>query len=138
MLSEYKFKAFFGKFTLPLIFSVIAASASAESGTVKDNEYAAKVWKVLQEENLNGKDRVRSFPFVGNRPHGSIQEIIATEVTVDGHKGRIVVKHNYGNKEGLTTHSVYETEESQDYVALPLCFSAATNDGVNNSYPVIP
>jgi len=109
---------------LAVLLSALSISAIAEttSGTPKDNAYAAKVWRYMTQNQLVGENRIRSFPFVGNRPHGSIQEIIATEATIDGHKGRLIVKHNYGASDELTVENVYASNQSKNYEALTVMF----------------
>lgn len=131
MLFYQKTQSMLKKITLPLVLAAIASNASADSGTAEDNAYAAKVWEVMQGDNLIGKDRIRSFPFTGSRPHGSIQEVITTEARVDGHKGRLIVKHNYGAKTKLTPHSVYGSDEADNYEAITIMFQR--EKGYDNS-----
>jgi len=76
----------------------------------------------MVHNQLVGEERTRSFPFVGSRPHGSVQEVIATEAEIDGHTGRLIVKHNYGTKEELTPKSVYAASQNENYVALTIMF----------------
>ncbi len=106
---------------------------AAESGTPEDDAYAIKVWDFMKNNQLIGKDRMRSFPFVGSRPHGSIQEVITTNAVIDGHKGRLIVKHNYGAKEGLTPHSVYSASEDSNYEALTIMFQREDGYDPENS-----
>jgi len=100
----------------------VTQQAAAESGTDEDNAYAKKLWEIMRSQNLIGENRIRSFPFEGHRPHGSIQEVIATDAVVEGHKGRLIVKHNYGADKGITPQSVYAADEAQNYVALTIMF----------------
>ena len=89
----------------------------------------------MTENRLVGKGRIRSQPFEGSRPHGSIQEVIATEATVDGHKGRLVVKHNYGAEEGLTPKKVYSDDQAENYVALTIMFQREEGyDSANDNW----
>lgn len=124
-----------GTAALALLWSTsgFAADAAKSSGTPEDNAYAAKVWAVMASNRLIGDGRVRSFPFVGLRPHGSIQEIVATTATVDGHTGRLIVKHNYGAKEALTPASVYEAGESKNYEAVTIMFQREKGYDAANS-----
>ena len=103
------------------------------SGTPEDDAYAAKVWHYLQQNQLVGKNRIRSFPFFGKRPHGSIQEVIATEATINGHKGRLIVKHNYGAKKALTLEEVYSSKQSENYEALTIMFQREKGYDTANS-----
>ena len=61
-----------------------AAEPGKSSGTAVDDAYAAKLWSYMVTNKLVGEGRIRSFPFVGSRPHGSIQEVIATKAVIDG------------------------------------------------------
>ena len=111
-------------FVALILFSVGAVSASGEgkSGTPKDDAYAAKLWQYMLSKQLIGEGRVHSYPFVGSRPHGSIQEIIATTGTVDGHTGKLIVKHNYGADTALSPKDVYSNNQAENYVALTVMF----------------
>ena len=100
---------FYRKIGAELLVAIAAALAysalsladdhATSAGTPEDDAYAAKVWTFMEENGLIGEGRVRSFPFVGSRPHGSIQELVVTEAVIDGHRGRLLVKHNYGAEE---------------------------------------
>ena len=92
------------------------------AGRPQDDAYAAKVWAYMMDHNLLGEGRMRSYPFEGSRPHGSIQEVLTTEASIDGHEGRLIVKHNYGAEEGLTVKQVYAATQEQNYVALTIMF----------------
>lgn len=100
----------------------IAAESDPGSGRPVDDAYAAKVWAYMAENRLLGDGRIRSQPFEGSRPHGSIQEVIATEATIDGVAGRLIVKHNYGAKGGLTVKQVYSANQAENYEALTIMF----------------
>lgn len=99
-----------------------SASEKAISGTAKDDAYAAVVWKYMTKNNFVGENRARSYPFVGSRPHGSIQESIATDVVIDGHKGRLIVKQNYGGEGELTPRSVYQSAPNMNLEAVTIMF----------------
>lgn len=104
--------------------------AAAES-----NAYAAKLWTYMTNNKLVGEGRMRSFPFEGRRPHGSIQEIISTEAEINGERGRLIVKHNYGAKHGLTPQEVYADNQSENYEALTIMFQREEGyDTPNNNW----
>jgi hypothetical protein len=112
-----------------------AADSGKSAGTPADEAYAAKLWAFMVDSRLIGKDRIRSFPFVGSRPHGSIQEFIATEAVIDGHRGRLLVKHNYGGDESLTPKSVYAANPEQSVEPLAIMFQReAGYDSDNNDW----
>jgi len=118
-------------FLLP--FHIMAEKAETSSGKAVDNAYAAKVWQYMVKNKLVGDGRTRSYPFVGNRPHGSIQEIISTNAEIEGHKGKLIVKHNYGAKEELTPHKVYSDDQADNYVALTIMFQREKGYDSTNS-----
>lgn len=120
-------------FLLP--FNTVAEKLEASSGKVVDNEYAAKVWQYMVKKKLVGAERIRSYPFVGSRPHGSIQEVISIEAKIQGQKGKLIVKHNYGAKEELTPHKVYSENQANNYVALTIMFQREKGyDTVNHDW----
>jgi hypothetical protein len=120
-------------FIFSLSIQVIAQDEKIKSGTAQDNAYAKKVWQYMLKNKLIGHDRMRSFPFVGNRPHGSIQEVISTQADISGHTGKLIVKHNYGAKTELTTHDVYADEQAKNYLALTIMFQREKGYDVNNN-----
>jgi len=101
---------------------LIAAESGEGAGREVDDAFAARLWAYMVDNQLVGEKRVRSFPFVGSRPHGSIQEVIATNAEIDGHIGRLIVKHNYGADEEITPKSVYTAIQSENYAALTIMF----------------
>ena len=118
-----------------LLYSAYSTGADkvAASGTAEDDAYAAKLWSTMADNQLVGDGRVRSFPFVGSRPHGSIQEVVVTEAEVDGQKGRLIVKHNYGAEETITPKSVYSADHDDNYAALTVMFQREDGYDVGNS-----
>ena len=113
----------------------IAAEPEKNSGTAVDDAYAAKLWAYMLENQLTGEDRVRSFPFVGSRPHGSIQELTVTEATIDGQKGRLLIKHNYGAEEELTPKKVYAADHDEYSEPLAIMFQREEGyDATNNNW----
>ncbi len=120
-------------FLLP--FHAFGEAPKPASGNAKDNAYAAKVWTYMQKHNLVGENRIRSFPFTGSRPHGSIQEVVTTEAIIGKQKGRLIVKHNYGAKDGLTPESVYGTSQNNNYEALTIMYQREEGyDSDNNNW----
>lgn len=115
--------------------SSVTAGDAKSAGTAKDDAYAAKVWSYMATNGLIGEGRVRSFPFVGSRPHGSIQEFIATQAVIDGQRGRLLIKHNYGAEEALTPKSVYAGGPDINYEPLAIMFQREEGyDPENNDW----
>lgn len=110
-----------------------AADDAGMAGTPEDDAYAARVWSYMEAHGLIGAGRVRSFPFVGSRPHGSIQELIVTEAVIDGHRGRLLVKHNYGAEGSLTPRSVYAAGPGEHVEPLAIMFQREDGYDENNN-----
>lgn len=93
---------------------VLAAAVGASRaqdmpfGGEADVAYAAQLWQQMEQARLVGNNAVRVRPFEGNEPHGTIQEVVATTATLNGHSGRLLVKRNHGGKEDLTVAEVYD------------------------------
>ena len=88
-----------------------AASAEQQNKSVyggkEDVELAIRLWRQLKQQKLVGKDRINVHAFKGKRPHGPIQQVYASIVTVNGHRGRAVVKANHKGKD-LLIGDVYD------------------------------
>jgi hypothetical protein len=120
---------------LPVPVVAMEADQDLGAGTAQTDAYAARLWEYLLENNLVGEGRMRSYPFVGSRPHGSIQEVIATEAEMDGRTGRMIVKHNYGAAEELTPRGVYGAEQDENYEAITIMFQREQGyDPANNDW----
>jgi hypothetical protein len=132
-LSRAQLMAVTALLLLPMHSMVMASDKT--SGQPKDNAYAKKLWQYMTVNQLIGEGRQRSYPFVGQRPHGSIQEVLSTQATIDGHSGRLIVKHNYGAKAALTPKKVYASEQHLNYEALTIMFQREDGyDTANNNW----
>jgi hypothetical protein len=58
-------------------------------------QYAAALWDKLENELLVGPNSIRTYPYEGQEPHGSVLEYLETEITLDGVTGTVMVKKNY-------------------------------------------
>jgi len=74
-------------------------------GTEKDVKYAQAIWDLMVTQNLAGDNAIRTIPYEGVDPHGKMLETFYTNATIDGHKGSLVVKRNYG-PEGVEASQV--------------------------------
>ncbi|SOE16922.1 hypothetical protein SAMN05877838_1808 [Hoeflea halophila] len=81
---------------------------NAPFGNAEDVDYASKLWQVMMDQKLVGDDSIKVRPFEGNEPHGTIQEVLATTATMDGHSGRLLVKRNHGAEGELSVEDVYD------------------------------
>ncbi|MDZ7685400.1 MAG: hypothetical protein U5O39_10715 [Gammaproteobacteria bacterium] len=91
---------------LVIPFAVIAEGGMpfGDKGSIAFSE---RLWDALVEADLAGPDRINVQPFEGNEPHGSIQQVLASEVTVDGRTAEVLVKHNHGGPD-LSVQDVYD------------------------------
>ena len=103
-----------------LFAATLLLTASADQGKKsnyggkEDVELAIRLWRQLKNKKLVGKDRINVHAFKGKRPHGPIQQVYASTVTVNGHRGRAVVKANHKGK-NLLIGDVYD--EPNRYLA---------------------
>lgn len=91
-----------------LAAGIAQAQDKAPFGDDENVAYAKSVWQVMTEARLVGEGSIKVRPFEGSEPHGTIQEVLATTATVNGHTGRLLVKRNHGGKDGLTVEEVYD------------------------------
>jgi hypothetical protein len=87
-----------------------AESAPPFSGP-DDVAYAAKLWKALDDSRLVGSGRIVTSSYTGVHPHGAILQTVESTLSVDGQRGAVLVKHNFGG-EGVSKEKV-----SADYDA---------------------
>jgi len=65
-------------------------------GTPDDIQYAARLWSVLEREQMVGTHAKTLKPFIGAaRPHGWVLEVESGTVRLGNHSGFVVVKKNY-------------------------------------------
>ena len=98
------------KFILPLALGLLAwtgpANADGHANETKDVTFAKQLWETMAQQKLVGPDRINVQPFKGNEPHGSIQQVVGTKITVNGQTGKVVVKANHGGKD-ISIQNVY-------------------------------
>ncbi len=58
--------------------------------------YSSSLWAAMASARLTGAKAKAGKPYKGQAPHGAILETITSAVTVGGHRGKVVVKRNYG------------------------------------------
>ena len=92
-----------------LIFttSIHAEGQKPSFGGENDFNFAKSLWLSLVENKLVGKDAINVYPFNGNQPHGAIQQVLDTDIAVNGITSRVIVKRNHGGP-GLDVKSVYD------------------------------
>lgn len=98
------------RLTLAALAVVLAACAGYAASTSQvvakppfggpeDTAYAKKLWQVLVSERFVGPNTIVTYPYEGTQPHGDVLEFIKSVVTVDGHRGVVMVKKNYRGKD---------------------------------------
>lgn len=80
-------------------------------GSHSDVSFAGDLWASLEKNRLVGKNSINVYPFNGNQPHGAIQQVLDTEISVKGRAARVIVKRNHGGK-NATVKSVYSDPTS--------------------------
>ncbi len=61
-------------------------------------DYAAQLWRALDDKRMVGANAVVSKPYKGQHPHGAVLDTIEGAVSVAGHQGVVIVKRNYGGE----------------------------------------
>jgi hypothetical protein len=87
----------------------------------------------MAKAGLAGSSAKADTPYKGQAPHGAILETITSEVTVGGHKGKVIVKRNYGGKD-LTMDAV-KADRAKHLKAVTVMFKReAGYDKDNNDW----
>ena len=102
-----------------LLAAVLAATALAQGndnekpyfGGGDDVAFAGSLWQAMLEASLVGPGAINVYPFEGNQPHGAIQQVTDSVITVEGRSARVIVKRNHGG-EGASVKSVYASPQA--------------------------
>lgn len=84
--------------------SVSAESAMLFSGP-DSVEYAQELWSTLVTAGMAGENAAITAVYKGVHPHGAILDTNTSEVEINGHKGTVIVKRNFGG-EGINEDKV--------------------------------
>tara|TARA_R100001143_G_C3359047_1_gene134406 strand:+ start:3772 stop:4293 length:522 start_codon:yes stop_codon:yes gene_type:complete len=79
-----------------LALTALLARAQMPFGSVAEQEYGRTLWNALQSANLVGENHIMAWPYEGNAPHGDKLVTLESEITLNGQRGTVLVKHNYG------------------------------------------
>lgn len=93
--------------SLSVDLSAVRADEKPAFGGADDTAFAERLWLELVRTRLAGPDRINTAAYKGLEPHGSINQVVATLLTLDGRTGRVIVKANHGGDAGLTLDEVY-------------------------------
>jgi hypothetical protein len=67
--------------------------------------YSQQLWAALGEAKLVGDPASNNAPYKGVHPHGAVLTTNTLLVSVEGHKGKAIVKKNFGG-EGVSVDAV--------------------------------
>jgi len=79
-------------------------------GSEDDAAYAASVWSAMAALSLAGDNQIYVAPYEGTDPHGMMLETFFTSAEIDGYRGDLIVKRNYGPV-GVTAEQVMSNPE---------------------------
>lgn len=94
-------------------------------------KYSKDLWSAMANAGLVGTKAKADKPYKGQAPHGAILETLTSEVTVGGHKGKVVVKRNYGGK-GVSIDSVSK-DRAKFLKAVTVMFKRETGYDTDNN-----
>jgi len=79
-------------------------------GDADNVAFAEQLWRLMEDINLVGDSARQDKPYIGTHPHGAVLETLADTLTIEGHKGEVLVKRGYGGA-GVTTAAVSNNRE---------------------------
>ncbi|MCP3870954.1 MAG: hypothetical protein GY703_23225 [Gammaproteobacteria bacterium] len=92
--------------TVTSLNSIQAADTVPFFGNESDIKFAKALWKSMEENSSVGDNAINVYPFKGNQPHGAIQQVLDTDIAVNGRASRVTVKRKHGGKD-ITVKSIY-------------------------------
>lgn len=97
-------------FLLTSCTSMVRMMGMIPMGSSEDVEDSKQLWKVLEKEKMVGKYAEKIDVYEGTAPHGKFLETDKRKITVNGRKGLVIVKKNYGGP-GITEDKVNENRK---------------------------
>ena len=85
----------------------VATAADGPFGGKDDIAFAQTLWATLMSERLVGPNRIHVQPFEGNEPHGAIQQVLGTDISINGRTAKAIVKVNHGGPD-VDVRAVYD------------------------------
>jgi len=84
-----------------ICFSALAliaglANAAEPFGGEEDVKYAMNLWTSMVKESYVGAGALKSRPYTGQHPHGTILDTIEGPININGESHNIIIKRNYG------------------------------------------
>ncbi|MBT4836431.1 MAG: hypothetical protein HON94_03700 [Methylococcales bacterium] len=105
MQNENSYRRFLVAMLVLMFPSLLLAGETKPFGTSVEIDYSKNLWQTLVTAKLVGNDSINTVPYKGMPPHGAVLESLASHVTVNGHRGKVYVKKNYGGA-GITRSKV--------------------------------
>lgn len=65
-------------------------------GGEADTAYAEALWNALRDAGYAGDGAIQMKPYEGTEPHGAILQTFWAEIEVEGARGMLIVKRNFG------------------------------------------
>lgn len=123
--------------TTALLFSSLLSYAHADGhgapfGGSADQIFGKKLWNSLVRNNLAGNNRYVSRPYSGQHPHGAVLDTIEGELSIDGERGVVIVKNNYGG-DGASIESVADDPDAY-LAAVTVMYQRDGYDADNNDW----
>lgn len=122
-----------GLLLLVLITSYAVGQDKAPFGDAENVKFAKTLWAELKAAKLVGKDRIHVRPFEGNEPHGSIQQVLNTDLTVNGRTDKVIVKINHGGPD-VDVQEVYDNPDKHLAAVTVMFKREAGYDPDNNDW----
>ncbi|MFQ5625458.1 MAG: cytochrome P460 family protein [Methyloligellaceae bacterium] len=95
--------------------------------------YSQALWTAMAGARLTGAKARADKPYKGQAPHGAVLETITSALTIGGHKGKVVVKRNYG-PQGISIKDV-SRNRAKHLMAVTVMFKREKGyDAQNNDW----
>lgn len=101
-------------------------------GTNNDIAFGNALWQALERSNLVGDNAIMARPYEGQQPHGMKLVTLEAEVTVNGERNEVIIKHNFGG-EGATVEAV-SNNPAQYLAATTVMFRRAGFDAEHGDW----
>lgn len=98
--------------SVALVGTMAQAQMKPPFGTPDEVAYSKDIWSAMVKAKLAGPGAIWVRPYEGNHPHGAIQQVLDTKITVRGRSARIIVKRNFGGKK-TTVQSIYDNPNAK-------------------------
>lgn len=130
---EMKTVSLFALLAIALGLGASNATAAAY-GNDEDVAYANTLWQMMVQAGLAGEEAILSKPYKGALPHGDFLDTLEASVSIEGHRGRLLITRNYG-AEGELTRAMVANNPGRYLKAVSVMFKReAGYDGENRDW----